>query len=491
MSYRPRESIAFRGSQNPRQSVIGGGGGLPSSQGLGISGNRSGDRRPKPEPDENEEIFLRDDEIVECLKAVGINFSLGDLKSPLPAQVQIIYEQLVEDLMGVRRETVEPLLKYATAELEFPETHRDSMALMAFYKSLSRLMLVCNVTDFSFQDLLKPDYKRLRIHLSQIINFMRYRHDSARRRLIQEQLSRPDEARNKLHELVDENESLQDNINRTEEQIERDKPQIELAKETNESLTQDLRSMKKRQESLVNDFDKERNERKSMAAALQDREYLKVKLKQECDKIRPYIVDSPDKLQQVITDMNNTLITEKTLCDTLERKIRALQTSTESFIIIEADVSACIKVMEECESELVKVEEMSRKVSRHEEILKSRENENKDIERKEALLQRQLETLKEKIEKSRATAEQKREMAQKRMEELKGVYDELSRERQEKNKEMDKKKMRIEQIEKQMMDLKEAIEDEVHRTHNEMARMKAHIETYIREMEQRMSAVGM
>ena len=364
--------------------------------------------------------------------------------------MQLVYEQLVYEVMGVRRETVDALLSVAMRDMEHPETHRESMSLMAFYRSLSKLMVVCNVRDFSFQDLLKPEYKRLRAHLSQVINFMRFRGDAERAGLISEQAARPEEVKARLEELLYENEDLRSEISRVEEQVKRDEPAIKIAKEVNEALTSDLRAMKKRQTGLSVEFEKERNDRNSLKQALTDRQYLTVKGKQECDKIRPYIVDSPEKLQHVIVDMNATLLSEKNLSDTLERRIRALLTSTESFTIIEADVTSCIKIMEECERELVKVEEMARKVSRHEEILKSKENENRDVERQEALLTRQLEHLRERIDRIRAQAEGKREQAQKRMEELKGVYDELSRERGEKSKEMERKKMYIEQIEKKV-----------------------------------------
>ena len=445
MSFRPpRESNVFRTGGVTTGRAGGGGGGSTTST-MPMTSKKS---KPVLE-DDDDSILLRDDEIVSCLSVIiHVNFTLGDLRSPLPTQVQLVYEQLVDVLMGVRRETVESLLNEAMREIEHPETLRDSMMLMAFYRSLSRLMAVCEVRDFSFQDLLKPEYKRLRVHLSQIINFMRFRADANRAKLIAEQVARPEEIKTRVHEFLEANEQLEAEIAMIEEQIKRDGPAITVAKEVNESLTGDLRAMKKKQTELSNKFEKERSERNTLKQALQDRQYLAVKGKQECDKIRPYIVDSPDKLQQVIVDMNHTLLSEKNLCETLERRIRALQTSTDSFSIIEADTTACIKVMEDCENELVKMDEMARKVSRHEEILKSRENENKELERKEALLQRQLEHVRDRIDRITAQAEGKREMAQKRMEVLKEVYDELSKERGEKSKEIAKKKATIEGYEK-------------------------------------------
>ena len=41
-----------------------------------------------------------------------------------------------------------------------------------------------------------------------------------------------------------------------------------------------------------------------------------------------------------------------------------------------------------------------------------------------------------------------------------------------------------------MVDLKEKTESEVHKAHVEMAKMKAHVGTYIREMEQRINSIS-
>lgn len=458
MSYRPRESNVFRAGPNAGPNARSSAGGnsnsnLPqsSTQNPPSSSATTMTKKKAPPPEDDDDILLRDDEIVSCIREIApMAFTVADLKNPSPTQVQVVYEALVDLLMGVRRERVDALLVVALDGVEHPDTYRESMSIVAGYRSLSRLMAVCDVRDFSFVDLLKPEYTRLRHHLSQVINFMRFRGDAAREALTAEQMGRPEDARAKLGYLLDENARLQSELERVGEQVRRDEPAIVVAKEVNEALTADLRAMKKRQGQLSNEFEKERGERAAVKQALQDRQYLALKARGECEKIRPYIVDSPEKLQQVIVEMNQTLLGEKNLCDTLERRIRALQTSAESCGIVEAEVAGCIKVMEECEQELVKVDEMARKVARHDEILKSRENENKDVERKEALLQRQLENLRERIDRVRAQAEGKREQAQRRMEELKGVYDELSRERGEKSKEMERKKMKIEQIEKKV-----------------------------------------
>ena len=352
--------------------------------------------------------------------------------------------------MGIRREVLDPQLALAMEEMEHPETHRESLPLMAFYRALARLMAVCNVPGFSFADVLRPEYPRIKVILSNVINFMRFRTDGEREPLIRFQESRPDAEKQRVEALIDRQESLVARIEEMQERERREAPLIGKAREINEELTADLRGLKKTQTVLMERFDKERSERKALAASLKDRTYLTSIMKQECERIRPYIVDSPEKLQQVIADMTTRLGFEKAQCEAMDRRTRALQTSSDAFTVIHSDVASCIAVMEECESELVREEEAQRKASRNDEILKNRENEVRDAERSESLLQRQLEHLRERIERSRAQAEQKREAAKLKMEELTGVYEELRRERDEKSREMDRKKMKVEQIERKV-----------------------------------------
>jgi len=69
------------------------------------------------------------------------------------------------------------------------------------------------------------------------------------------------------------------------------------------------------------------------------------------------------------------------------------------------------------------------------------------------------------------------------MEELRNIQKQLREERAEKQRDMEMRKIRIEQTEKKMADLKESIENEVHRAHDEYLKMESHIKLYITEME--------
>ena len=427
---------------------------------------------------------------------------MEDLKKPSPQKIQLVFEMFADLLMGVRKETVGPVLNAAAQQvLEFPETQTDSHTLMAFYVSLSQLMLECGIEDFTFTDLAKPDSMRLTRILSYVINFTRFREERAN--IIDEHFGKAQKAKEKIEQLYFENEDLNNRLQELKMQRLKEEPMIKKAKEVLSALVADLETLRKKQETLTNDFDKLKQSKASHRQTLvclfssilitclrlwlndlqEDRQYLKVKTQQENNKIRPYIVDSPQKLQQVITDMANSLSTEKAAHDSLERKSRSLQTSADSFAIVEQDVAGCIKVMEEVEQELIKEEETSRRVSRHTEILTAKQTEVHEVERSEKRLSRQLDNATDKLRRARQTGEVKAKAAQERMLELKKDYGVLSLERSDRDKEMERKKICIERIEKEMMDMKETVETEVAAAHKEFAKMKSHVELYMDEME--------
>lgn len=115
---------------------------------------------------------------------------------------------------------------------------------------------------------------------------------------------------------------------------------------------------------------------------------MNVMLQRECSKLEPYIVDSPEKLTQAIADMGISLSNERNSVESTERRVRALQTSADSFQIVEQDVNSCIKLMEDCDKDLLKLEDCRRKVQRYEEQVHQKEAECREVERKEEVCTR-------------------------------------------------------------------------------------------------------
>jgi kinetochore protein Nuf2 len=174
--------------------------------------------------------------------------------------------------------------------------------------------------------------------------------------------------------------------------------------------------------------------------------------KQDIVKTRARIVTSPEKLKQAISEMSNSLMSEKSSISSLSSKQRDLQARIDAMSVLEADIASCTKLMEECEMELMRVEEVTRKVGRHREALEGRQLEGKEVDVKEQQLLRQLANAEDKLARVRRTAVSKREAAQKQMVHIREEYNVMAKERAMRTQEMDKKKAMIEATEKKVLE---------------------------------------
>lgn len=169
-------------------------------------------------------------------------------------------------LMGVRKESLEPIVRAAGEQQDFPEGNFEAALLMSFFRSLTQLMQECNVHDFCFNDLLKPEPDRLRFLLSNLINFLRFRGE--RWKLINSYFLKGEQAKERIEQLYYENEELQRRVEAVREQRKIDEPIIRKSETVNRELTEELRNLKKKQTIIHNDLEKVKTERRSLVATL-------------------------------------------------------------------------------------------------------------------------------------------------------------------------------------------------------------------------------
>ncbi|KAL2164966.1 hypothetical protein VTH06DRAFT_262 [Thermothelomyces fergusii] len=447
-------------------------------------------RQSRPRRREEEAAYasmrLSDPELVGCINELGIPFTVADLQKPNPIQVQMIFERFGELLMNKTRQTVDPAMRAAAEDIcgDFGDSLMppDTRNLMGFFISLRQLMLECGVHDFNFMDLYRPTRERVVKIFSYVINFVRFRSNHAS--VIDEHYNRAESTKARIEELYAENQNLEAQLD--EMRANRRQMEAVVAEKTrrNEELKKKLLELQRTQGKVAARLEEAKTKKGELAAELEDKTAAKLALKQESAKLRPYTLQSPSALQASLTELSNTLSNEKAHIDSLDRRARALQTSSDSFAVVSSDVASCIKLLEEIAVELAKEEEDNAKNAKQRDALTERGASVREVERTEALLQRQLAKWTERTETLRAQSQEKAQRAKEKMEELRAVHKTLTEERSEKGKDIERRRVRIEQIEKKMLDLKENIENEVHAAHDEYLKLEAHIKLYITEMEQ-------
>ena len=226
--------------------------------------------------------------------------------------------------------------------------------------------------------------------------------------------------------------------------------QVKEKTKRNEDLKQRLLELKKGQERVAERLERVRSEKTRLTSALEERTEKCLGIRQESEKLRPYVLQSPAALQASLTELSDVLGRDRSNIDSLEKRTRALQTSADTFSIVSNDVVSCIKVLEEVSNELHKEDEENLKAAKRRDALSERGNNVREVERTEAILQRQLKRWLERTETVRNGSREKAQTAKEKMDELRAVHRRLTDERAEKGREMEKRRVRIEQTEKKV-----------------------------------------
>lgn len=363
----------------------------------------------------------------------------------------MIFEWFAEVLMSATRETVDPAMRAAAEDVcgEFMDViPSETRNLMGFYVSLRKLLIECGITDFSFNDLYKPTHDRLVKIFSYIINFVRFRESQTA--VIDEHFAKAETTKVRIETLMNENEDMEVRLGEMQRNRKAMEAHVQEKVRRNEELKQRLLELRQSQEKVTRRFENVKTKKGEMTAILEDRTAATIALRQDSSKLRPYVLQSPAALQASLTDLSNALNSEKAHIDSLDRRARGLQTSSDTFGVVSSDVASCIKLLDEISAELAREEDQNIKIARQRDALGEKGNNVREVERTEGLLQRQLSKWVERTEKLRDGSKEKAMSAKQRMEELRAIHRRLAEERGEKGREMERRRVRIEQTEKKV-----------------------------------------
>ena len=353
--------------------------------------------------------------------------------------------------MNATRDTIDPAMRSAAEEVcgEYMDTiPSDARNLMGFFVSLRKLLVECGITDFSFQDLYKPTHDRLVKIFSYIINFVRFRESQTA--VIDEHFNKAETTKVKIEALYIENQDMEARLDEMKRNRKAMEAFVAEKVKRNEELKKRLLQLRQSQEKVTQRFEAVKAKKNEMAGALEEKTAATITIRQESAKLKPYVLQSPAALQASLAELSNALNADKAQIDALDRRARALQTSSDTFSVVTTDVASCTKLLEEISAELAKEEEENVRIARQRDALGERGNNVREVERTEGLLQRQLSKWVERTEKLRDGSKEKAMSAKERMEELRAVHRKLTEERSEKGREMERRRVRIEQTEKKV-----------------------------------------
>lgn len=398
-------------------------------------------------------------EISVCLQGCDFTASEELLNRPTTQYIQSLFEQILDSFLGISTHNLGPALAAAAeragvnqSALDFggsaTDIQADARMTLVLQRSIYRFMVDCGIDDFSIMDIVKPEPQRLRRLLSAVVNFARFREEHMGD--CEDLVLKSERDAAEFRDIMDEHEKLTAKVAELEQESQNSQERIKEMEAHNTAVEVELRQLKKVQEQLTLEHGSYKQEKARLVSKLEDQSFLIVEGRKENDKIRPYIVESPEILHKINSDMSASLASDKAALEAAEHRARALEISVESFRSIENDVRKCIKVVEECEVELQREDEAMKKLMRLQELYEQRKLDSQELDRRIQQLERQVASAEERIERARNQADQKRKAAQQKMSDLRDTFATLQAERSVHDQDMDKKRSYINMTEQKV-----------------------------------------
>ena len=276
--------------------------------------------------------LLKTAEIVFCLNELGLGVTEEILLHPDKFKDQYwgIFSHLVEVCTGVSAEELNQPAFSGLGVLIYPELHEESIPQLHTFRACQKMMDACGVTDFSIKDFIAPNAKRLRRHLSAIVNFAKFREE--RNAIMKDLTTQRDTLMDQLSNSRHKNEELAAKLDSLKLIVEEESATVNIVEIECKEVEANIGKVNNKQAEI-----RERSsELKAISNQLKDEisaASLRLEEKEaERRKIQGQIVNSPEKFRKQISDVAQSLLAEQTDCKSFEKKSRELsswQTAAE------------------------------------------------------------------------------------------------------------------------------------------------------------------
>ncbi|KAJ1908856.1 kinetochore-associated Ndc80 complex subunit nuf2 [Tieghemiomyces parasiticus] len=481
------------GSMTPRN----GGGGLGA-------GGTVGGRAPYSFP------ALPPAEILQCMNDLQIPFTEEDLMKPTPQRMQVVYEAFVDIFMGITSDQFEdPKVELANL-IEFPEIHADSTVLMTFYHHVQPgtivslltlftfypwLFCTCNITsqfdlattsrrlmhevgikDFSLREILRPEPGQVKRVLSAMINFAKFREE--RMAVYDKYVNQADDYAKRLSSLQQEQQELQEKISMIRHRQVQEQPQVVKLKDDNEKLHQENARITATYNVIKKDVNAIRDEYKELHEIVAKCQTEENELRNRINDLKSKIVQDPEKAKEELQEMNEVVTQSRHSLAGLEQKLRQLEIRIETMDAVEQELSASLRLQEDCQTEEHKVEESLQQITRDREQLEQRQIQFRELEMGQQRLRRQLDLAQDKSARLEKQRTMKMEGLLAKKKQLQADLGEASQEAEAAKEKITRSKRLTEEMEQRTTELRDNTEKELEAMLTDYLRLKDRVEMY-------------
>eukprot|EP01080_Neovahlkampfia_damariscottae_P003150 gene3150-5466_t len=410
----------------------------------------------------------------------------NEIKNPSPQFVKKVYGKFMERIFDKSQDELTMPSMEATDILESPELHDQSITEFEFKKNLKFLFESIGINDFSpISDLLTPETKRFRHHLSALINFARFRQKRIDK---YEELSVESEKLViKKDNLVEQHEDLLTKVQKIRTTKEAEKPEIEYLEKYMKDMSIKIQQLNSEQMQL-SEINKElKTKNGEIEDKIQvDKENLDITQK-ECKLLRSQIVQNPEQLRMKISNLSQSVEELKSSVSKVEDK----NSKSENLL---KEKRQQIKDITNCETLVNEIESQYASHLQIKEENKNLKNSNKrvleDIEELKTYqshMNRQIQSQQEKFEHLRKQQEEKRAINEELRKDISREKSVLDKNREDYLIRLDYNKQSIIEMERNIENLKELHEQRMNEIYSRIVQLGNGMREYHQEITNKLS----
>lgn len=185
---------------------------------------------------------------------------------------------------------------------------RQSINIVAMQRIMYKFLCDCGVEDFSIRDVIKPELERLRIILSALINYARFREE--RMGDLDELMDTNDQMLEEYKESIRKHRELEVQIEEVNLRLQSQQYTLDELYAKNEPLEDELRRLKGILKDISETHERCKSERQSLIRQLEEQRNLHKEAEKDLEQIRPYIKESPESVKELIKKMKESELRE-------------------------------------------------------------------------------------------------------------------------------------------------------------------------------------
>ena len=239
--------------------------------------------------------------------------------------------------------------------------------------------------------------------------------------VIDQHYNKSEITKQRIEALYHGNQAKEETLNDLERNRKSAEAALQAKQQRSKELENLLRGLKAEQERVIERLERVKAEQSRLNMVLEDKTTQTMTARQAAAKLRPYTEQSPEALEASLQQLSDNLGGDKAQIEALNRRSRALQTSSDAFSQVTADVKACTVLLHELNRDLAAEEATAQAAAKNHDALSERSNNVRDVERDEKMLLKQLDNVQRRTERLRRTADERIAAEGRRMEELKAV----------------------------------------------------------------------